>query len=146
MSLLVSVFVLCGCAGKSLNPPSGRIGEFPASQSKIVLREQQLVRMRGNIDYVYPAGDYRVAYEDAVGVYYEAPSKVMMKENFLGIHLPGHPFDGGIYLERVNPHIAKVYIVTPQNEGGEIQRMIRGGRPQEPRVPLVRVQFELKKS
>ena len=87
-----------------------------------------------------------MAYEDAVGVYYEAPSKVMMKENFLGIHLPGHPFDGGIYLERVNPHIAKVYIVTPQNEGGEIQRMIRGGRPQEPRVPLVRVQFELKKS
>lgn len=136
---------LCGCASTPLNPPTGTIGGISAAQSKVVLREEQLVRMRGNVDYVYPAGDYRVAYQDTTGVYYEAPSKVIMKENFLGMKLPGKPMEGGIFLERSNPKVAKIYGVYPRNQGGEIQRMMQGGRPMEPQSPMVPVRFELRR-
>jgi hypothetical protein len=139
------VALLCGCAGEPINPPSGSIGGISAAQSKVVLQRETLVRMRGNVDYVYPAGDYRPAYQDATGVYYEAPSKVIMKENFLGIHLPGKPMEGGIFLERHNPGVAEIYGVYPRNEGGEIQRMLKGGRPMKPLAPLEPIKFELKR-
>ena len=105
------------------------IGGISAPKSKVVVRQQQDVRMAINVTNVLPAGDYRPAFEDATGIYYEAPSKVIMKENFLGINLPGKPFTGGIFLERANPQVAKIYGITPENEGGEIQRMMKGGRP-----------------
>jgi hypothetical protein len=69
-----------------------------------------------------------------------------MKENFLGMNLPGKPFAGGIFLERSNPQVAKVYMVTPANEGGEIQRLMKGGRPEKPMAPSQPVQFHLTRS
>jgi hypothetical protein len=142
---LCAVILLGGCAGESLNPPSGRIGGISAAQSKVILTRETLVRMRGNVDYVYPAGEYRPAYQDAAGLYFEAPSKVIMKENFLGLHLPGKPMTGGIFLDRQNPTVAKIYAVNPENEGGEIQRMMKGGRPNPPLAPLEPIKFELKR-
>jgi len=143
---VASMIVLGGCAGTPLNPPSGTIGGITAAKSKVVLRQQQLVRMRGNVDYVYPAGDYRPAYEDEAGVYYEAPSKIIMKENFLGLKLPGKPMEGGIFLERSNPKQAKIYGVIPRDQGGEIQRMMKGGRPAKPIDPKEPIAFELTKA
>ena len=143
---LCGTLFLAGCAGPPLNPPSGTIGGISAPKSKVVLNQQQERKVAGNVAYVLPAGDYRPAFEDAAGIYYEAPSKVIMKENFLGLNLPGKPFTGGIFLERSNPRVAKIYGITPENEGGEIQRMLKGGRPNKPVLPRQPIEFQLTKS
>lgn len=142
----VLAILFTGCAGKPFNPPTGMIGGISAPHAKVFLRQQQEVKLAGNIDYILPAGEYRPAVQDETGIYFEAPSKVIMKENFLGIHLPGRPYDGGIFLERNNPQSAKIYHVVPANEGGEIQRMLKGGRPDKPMIPREPIQFQLKKS
>jgi hypothetical protein len=35
--------------------------------------------------------------------------------------------------------------VVPENEGGEIQRLLKGGRPGKPIVPAEAIQFELQR-
>jgi hypothetical protein len=132
-----------GCAGTPLNPPSGMIAGISASKSKVLLSREQEAKVASNIAFILPAGEYRPVYEDADGVYFEAPSKIIMKENFVGINLPGNPFDGGIYLHRNNPQVAKIYSVVSRNQGGEIQRMLKGGRPEKPMLPRQPVQFQL---
>ena len=144
--VLICTVFLAACAGPALNPPSGTIGGISAPKSKVVLKRQQEVKVGINVAYVLPAGDYRSAFEDKTGIYYEAPSKVIMKENFLGLNLPGKPFTGGIFLERSNPHVAKIYGIVPENEGGEIQRMLKGGRPAKPVLPRQPIEFQLTKS
>lgn len=146
-ALISSVTFLYGCAGgPALNPPSGTIGGISAPKSKVVLSRQQEAKQGINVTYVLPAGDYRAAFEDETGIYYEAPSKVIMKENFLGMNLPGKPFTGGIFLERANPKVAKIYSIAPENEGGEIHRMLKGGRPGKPIIPRQPIQFQLTRS
>jgi hypothetical protein len=144
--IVFGAILLVSCAGPPLNPPSGTIGGISAPKSKVVLKRQQEVKVGINVAYVLPAGDYRPAFEDKTGVYYEAPSKIIMKENFLGLNLPGKPLPGGIFLERSNPNVAKIYGIVPENEGGEIQRMLKGGRPVKPMLPREPVQFQLTKS
>jgi hypothetical protein len=145
-TLVSAALVLFGCAGgPKLAPPSGVIGGISAANSRIILRQEQSAKIASNVSYVLPAGDYRPAYEDTTGVYYEAPSKVIQKEIFLGMNIPDRPFAGGIFLERANPGVAKVYIITPANEGGEIMRLMKGGRPAKPILPRAPIQFELTK-
>jgi hypothetical protein len=141
--LSLGAILLVGCAGTVVRPPSGTIGGIPAPKSKVVLRQQQEIKMASNVRYVLPAGDYRPAVEDETGVYYEAPSKVIMNENFLGMNLRGRPFDGGIFLERNNPQVAKIYLMVSATSGGEIQRWLKGGRPDKPLTPREPVQFQL---
>jgi hypothetical protein len=147
VSILLCGFLLGGCAtGPALSPPSGTIGAIPAANSKVVLRQQQEVKQSGMLSYTYPAGEYRPAYQDDAGIYYEAPSKIIMNERFFGaIPLRGKPMEGGIFLDRNNPGQAQIYGVVPANEGGEIQRLLRGGRPAKPLVPAEPIQFELKR-
>lgn len=59
------------------------------------------------------------------------------------MHLPGKPFTGGVFLERNNPQVAKIYGINPTNEGGEIQRWLKGGRPAKPQIPREPLQFRL---
>jgi hypothetical protein len=119
------------------------IGGMPASKSKVVLRKEQSFKFL-NVHYTYPAGDYRPAYEGATGVYYEAPGAVVMQENFLGMGMPKHPYTGGIFVERADPKRANLYLVAPNNEGGEIQRALKGGRPYILNREPVTIDFELK--
>ena len=137
--------VLCACAATRLNPPSGSIGGLAATQSRVVLPAQQEVRVAINVTYVLPAGEYRPVMENDAGIYYESPSKVFMRENFLGMQLRDKPFDGGIYLERAAPQVAKIYVTVPVNQGGEIQRLLSGGRPAKPILPREPIVFELKR-
>jgi hypothetical protein len=139
------LFVSCA-GGPPLNPPSGMIGGVSAAKSKVVVHQQQELKLASNLTNVFPAGDYRPAYEDATGIYYEAPSKIILKEVFLGMHVPDKPFTGGIFLERTSPGVAKIYGIYPANEGGEIQRMLKGGRPAKPFSPRQPIQFQLTKS
>src|SRR5688500_10080793 len=141
--LLAGAFLVAGCAGTVVRPPSGTIGGIPAPKSKVVLHQEQEVKTHLNLSFVLPAGEYRPAVEDENGIYFEAPSKVIMKEVFLGMNLRGKPFGGGIFLERSNPQVAKIYLMVPANEGGEIQRWLKGGRPDKPITPKQPVQFQL---
>jgi hypothetical protein len=143
LPLVLGVTFLVGCAGTVVKPPSGMIGGIPAPKSKVVLRQEQELKVIFSVSWVLPAGDYRPAVEDETGIYYEAPSKVIMKEVFLGMHLKGRPYDGGIFLARNNPQVAKIYFVVPMNEGGEIMRWLKGGRPDKPMTPREPVQFQL---
>ena len=146
-AIVSGAILLVSCSsGPPLNPPSGTIAGISAPKSKVVLRQQQEVRLAVNITNVLPAGDYPPAFEDATGIYYEAPSKCISRENFLGIQLRDEPFTGGIFLERANPQVAKIYGITPENQGGEIQRMMKGGRPAKPLLPREPIQFQLTKS
>ena len=146
-AIVSAAMLLASCASAPhLAPPSGTIGGISAANSKVVLRESQELKLAATLTHVFPAGDYRPAYEDPTGVYYEAPSKIIMKEVFLGMHLPEKPMTGGIFLERANPGVAKIYLVVPANEGGEIQRLMKGGRPDKPFVPKQPIQFQLTKS
>jgi hypothetical protein len=142
----LAAILLVSCAGgPSLNPPSGTIAGITVPKSKVVVRQEQMLKFTG-LTYVLPAGEYRPAYEDAIGIYYEAPSKVIQRENFLGMHIPDRPFDGGIFLERANPQVSKIYLVAPGNEGGEIHRMLHGGRPYKVSDSPQPIQFQLIKS
>ena len=146
-AIISAALLLASCAsGPKLSPPSGTIAGISAANSRVVLRQSQELKLASNLSHVFPAGDYRPAYEDATGVYYEAPSKIIMKEIFLGMHLPDKPMNGGIFLERANPGVAKIYLINPENEGGEIQRLMKGGRPAKPFVPKQPIQFQLTKS
>lgn len=146
-AIVSGAILLVSCAsGPKLNPPSGVIGGISAAKSKVVVRQQQELKLASNISDVFPAGDYRPAFEDATGIYYEAPSQVIQKEIFLGMHVPDRPFTGGIYLERTSPGVAKIYGINPGNQGGEIERMLKGGRPGKPTVPRQPIQFQLTKS
>jgi hypothetical protein len=145
VSAVLVALILSGCAGTTFRPPSGKIGGIPATKAKAVLRTQQEFKM-ASITFILPAGNYRAAFEDESGIYFEAPSKVIMRENFLGMKIPDKPFDGGIFLERSAPQTAKIYTVVPANEGGEIQRMLHGGRPGKPMPTKEPVVFELTRS
>jgi hypothetical protein len=143
LPLFLGAVFLVGCAGTVVKPPSGMIGGIPAPKSKVVVRQQQELKVNMNVSWILPAGDYRPSVEDETGIYYEAPSKVIMNEVFLGMHLKGRPFDGGIFLARSNPQVAKIYFVVPTNEGGEILRWLKGGRPDKPMTPRQPIQFQL---
>ena len=128
MVLFSGAIVLVSCSGgPSLNPPSGTIGGISASKSMLVLPREQAFKFL-NIEFIFPAGEYRPAYEDTKGIYYEAPSQVIQRENFLGI-VSNDRLTGGIYVERANPQVANIYSVAPKNKGGEIFRALYGGRP-----------------
>ncbi len=142
-SLALTALVLSGCATVQLQPPSGLIGGISATHARVVLRADQDVRTHLNVSYLLPAGEYRPVMENETGVYFEAPSKVFMRETFLTARLPNKPFDGGIFLERSTPQVAKLYITVPANQGGEIQRMLYGGRPAKPMLPREPVVFTL---
>jgi hypothetical protein len=143
-SLAAILFVSCMSA-PSVKPTSGTIAGITAAQSKVVVRQEQRFKFAG-VTYVLTVGEYRPAYEDTIGIYYEAPKKLIQKEDFLGMHIPDKIVDGGIFLERANPKLSKIYKVAPKNEGGEIQRMLIGGKPIIiPRSPQA-IQFQLIKS
>jgi len=145
---IIYVPILCtACHTTEVNPPSGAIGGMPASKSKVVLRQQQEIKQASNIAYVFPAGDYRAVFEDATGVYYEAPSKIIMKEKFFGLaQLAGRPFSGGIFLDRSNPKISKMYLIMTGEGEGEIGRYLKAGRPSKPSLTKQPLQFQLTKS
>jgi hypothetical protein len=64
----------------------------------------------------------------------------------LGIRVTDLLLEGGIFLERANPKLSKIYKVAPKNGGGEMQRMRFGGKPIIiPRAPMA-IQFQLIKS
>ena len=142
----LAAILFVGCmSAPSVKPTSGTIAGIPAAQSKVVVRQEQTFKFAG-LTYVLTVGEYRPAYEDTVGVYYEAPNKLIQKENFIGIQVPDKIVDGGIFLERANPKVSKIYKVAPKDEGGEIQRMRIGGKPIIiPRAPQ-QIQFQLTKS
>ena len=119
---------------------------MPATRTKVVLSAQQEVRAAINVTYVLPAGDYRPAMESDSGIYFQAPTKVFLRENFLGLQLRDKPFEGGIYLDRSAPQTAKIYGIAPANEGGEIQRLLHGGRPGKTIVPREPISFRLTRS
>lgn len=149
MRLFFATFLaatLIGCAGRSVRPPSGSIGGITAATAKVVLRQQQEVKTHVNMSYVLPAGDYKAVMENDTGIFFEAPSPLFAKEIFLGINVPAKLIKGGIYLDRSAPQTALIYGITSENQGGEIQRMLYGGRagkPLKPRQPIV---FELKRT
>jgi hypothetical protein len=143
----ITAVLLGGCAGTPVNPPSGTIAGIPGAKAKVVLREQQEVRVASNATLVFPAGDYRPVFEDENGIYFEAPSKVIMNEKFFGLaQLAGRPYTGGIFLERSNPKVAKTYLIMTGEGEGEIQRYLKAGRPSKPTLPKEPIQFELTKS
>jgi hypothetical protein len=103
--------------------------------------------MASNVTFVFPAGDYRPVFENAAGIYFEAPSKIIMNEKFFGLaQLPGRPLTGGIFLERSNPTVAKTYLIMTGEGEGEIPRYLHAGRPSKPTPPREPIQFELRKS
>jgi len=140
---LVAVSVLAGCAtGPDLRPPSGVIGGHAAPASVIVVDAEQTFKAPGGT-CVLPAGRYRPAFEDPAGVYYEAPSKaIFYDESLFGIRMPAKPFTGGIYLQRSSPTVPLIYGMHG-NEGGEIQRMLKAGRPNPPQLPKEPIRFRL---
>lgn len=147
-AVIPAAILLGGCASAPpLNPPTGQIGGIEASKSKVVLRQQQETKQASNIAYVFPAGDYRAAFEDATGVYYEAPSKIIMNEKLFGLmQVAGRPFTGGIFLDRTNPKVAKMYFIMTGEGEGEIGRYVKAGRPSKPSLPKQPFQFQLTKA
>ncbi len=142
---LAAVLLVSCMTAPTVKPPSGTIAGITAAKSKVVVRQVQSFKFAG-LTYVLTVGEYRPAYEDTVGIYYEAPNKVIQKENFMGIQVPDKIVDGGIFLERANPKVSKIYKVAPKDEGGEIQRIMIGGKPIViPREPQS-IQFQLIKS
>ena len=133
----VAMFLLVSCSTPPPTPPSppaGVIGGIPAMQSKVVLRQQE-VKMSANITDLLPAGEYRAAYGDPNGVYYEAPSKIIERQGIIGMRTPDLPFTGGIYLERANPTAAKIWEMS--------QDPVAGRRPGKLYSPEEQIGFKL---
>ncbi len=116
-SLILPVLILSGCASVPLRPPSGSIRDIPTTEARVVLRAKQDVRASIKVSYLLLAGEYRPVMENDTGVYFEAPSKVFLRETFLTAQLPNKPFDGGIFLERSAPQVAKLYLTVPKQSG-----------------------------
>ena len=91
--------------------------------------------MSVNIINVLPAGEYRAVFSDAEGIYYEAPSKLIEKQTIAGMHAPDLPFAGGIFLERLNPHTAKIWGMSLGSSDP--------GRPAKLIIPESAIQFRL---
>ena len=119
---------------------------MPAANAKVVVRQLQEVKVAVNMSYVMPAGEYKPVMENDKGIFFEAPNPLFAKEVFLGMNVPAKLFKGGIFLDRSDPHTALIYGITPENQGGEIQRMLYGGRPAKPLKPRQPIVFELKRS
>ena len=141
---LVAILFAACVSAPSVKPPSGTIAGIAAEKSRVVVRHPQTFKFAG-LTYVLTIGEYRPVYEDAIGIYYQAPQRLIEKENFVGIQMPDKLLDGGIFLERANPKLSKIYKVAPK-EGGEIPRILIGGKPIIiPREPQS-IQFQLIKS
>src|ERR1044072_5804503 len=111
--LLPGAMFLVSCSsGPSLNPPTGNVAGMAATKSKLVVSHEQTFRY-GNMVYAFPAGDYRPVYQDASGVYYEAPSSVIRRENVFVVNLSKEMVSGGILLDRANPQVARIYEIPP---------------------------------
>lgn len=141
----LAALLLVSCVSlPSVQPPSGTIAGIAAEKSRVVVRQEQRFKFAG-LTYVLTIGEYRPVYEDAIGIYYQAPQRLIEKENFIGIQIPDKLIDGGIFLERANPKLSKIYKVAPK-EGGEIPRILIGGKPIIiPRKPQS-IEFQLIKS
>lgn len=107
---VVAPLLLVSCSTvPPLTPPSGFIAGIPVEKSKIVMPHVQEVKLSPINSNVLPAGEYRPVSEDSTGVYYQAPAAIIYRETFFSAQLPEQAFVGGIYLERANPRMAKIY-------------------------------------
>ena len=129
-----------------LDQPSGVIGGIPVEKSKVVLLQSQEVKLSAINSNVLPAGEYRPVFEDNTGVYYQAPAAIIYRETFFGAPLPQKVFLGGIYLERANPQVARIYEKQTAEQGP--RRSLLAWSVKVPRngvVPREPINFKLRR-
>lgn len=139
------LFVSCATV-PPLDPPSGFIAGIPVEKSKVVVLQSQEVKLSAINSNVMPPGEYRPVFEDNSGVYYQAPAAIIYRETFLGAQLPEKVFRGGIYLERANPQVAKIYEKQTAEQGP--RRSLLAWSIKVPRngvVPRDPIKFQLKR-
>ena len=129
-----------------LDPPSGFIAGIPVAKSKVVLLQSQEVKLSPINSDVLPAGEYRPVFEDNTGVYYQAPAGIIYRETFLGGRLPEQVFLGGIYLERANPQLARIYEKQTAEQGPRRSLLTWSIKlPRNGFVPQQPINFQLKR-
>ncbi len=139
------LFVSCSTV-PPLDPPSGFIAGIPVEKSKVVVLQSQEVKMSAVNSNVLPAGEYRPVFEDNTGVYYQAPAAIIYRETFLGTRQPDEVFLGGIYLERTNPQVGRIYEKQTAERGP--RRSLLAWSVKLPRngfVPREPINFQLKR-
>jgi len=128
-----------------LDPPSGFIAGIPVGKSKVVVLQSQEVTLSAINSNVLPAGEYRPVFEDKTGVYYQAPTALIYRETFLGARLPDKIFSGGIYLERANPKVARIYEKQTAEQGPRTSLLAWSVKvPRNGFVPREPINFRLK--
>jgi hypothetical protein len=146
-SLFPVALLLVSCSTvPPLDPPSGFIAGIPVAKSKVVILQSQEVKMSAINSNVLPAGEYRPVFEDHAGVYYQAPAALVYRETFLGMRQPDVVFHGGIYLERTNPQVARIYEKETAEQGPRKSLLTWSVKlPRNGFVPRDRINFQLKR-
>jgi hypothetical protein len=102
---LAAAFLATSCSSIHKESSFHEIASKPAI-SAIELVKPATVSEEGATT-TFPAGKYRVMYEDDHGYYYEAPGKVLVDD--VGVY----GFDGGVYVERGKEAPTHWYIIRP---------------------------------
>jgi len=100
--------IVAGCSSLRSNQSLRRISSKPP-ESAIVLNGPAIVSESGTIT-TFPAGEYRPAYEDRGGYYFQAPTKVLVDEVAVFAH------EGGLYVARGESEPTRWYVIGENGE------------------------------
>jgi uncharacterized protein YcfL len=143
---LVAPLLLVGCSTMPpLDRTSGFIAGIPVEKSKLVVSKAQEVKLSAINSNLLPAGEYRPVHQDNTGVYYQAPAAIIYRETSFGIRQPDQVFLGGIYLERANPKVARIYEKQTAEQGPRRSLLTWAVKiPRNGVIPREPIDFQLK--
>jgi hypothetical protein len=94
----IFALMMCGCS--TFQPISSK-----PPVSSLILSSPVTERLALST-HILPAGEYKPAYEDSGGYYYQAPSKIISKDFIAYLE------DGGIYIRRGSTNPTAFYILA----------------------------------
>jgi hypothetical protein len=100
--------IVAGCSSLRSNQSLRPISSKPP-ESAIVLNAPAIVSESGTIT-MFPVGEYRPAYEDRGGYYFQAPTKVLVDEVAVFAH------EGGLYVARGESEPTRWYVIGENGE------------------------------
>lgn len=100
--------IVAGCSSLRSNQSLRPISSKPP-ESAIVLNAAAIVSESGTIT-TFPAGEYRPAYEDRGGYYFQAPTKVLVDDVAVFAR------EGGLYVARGGSEPTRWYVIGESGE------------------------------
>jgi hypothetical protein len=116
--------IVAGCSSLRSNQSLRPISSKPP-ESAIVLNAPEIVSESGTIT-TFPAGEYRPAYEERGGYYFQAPTKVLVDD------VAVFAYEGGLYVARGESEPTRWYVIHTNGEKkmGRFRKI-----PQYKRIP-----------